>query len=74
MIISKRQLNKWLIRLEYGDFTKIGKIGNMKPQAVGRALRTGRMAQKTFFVFQEYFLKKESKIHQSDTKVSKKRC
>lgn len=61
MIISKRERNRWLIRYEHGDYQEIERLYGMRRQVAGRAVRTGRMAEKTFFMLQEYFLNKEYK-------------
>lgn len=68
MIISKRALNRWLLKLEHGDYQEIERIYGMRRQVAGRAVRSGRMAEKTFFVLQEYFLNKNTKTQIQNTK------
>ena len=59
MIVSKRVTNGWKLSLEHGDFTEIERVYNINARQASRAIKTGRMANKTFFSIQDYFNKKK---------------
>lgn len=46
-----------------GDYSEIEKISGMPAQQIARAMRTGRMSNKTFLVLSDYFQGKQEKIN-----------
>lgn len=63
MFVSKREINVWRLRYEHGDFKEMEKISGSQSSQLSRALRntakTGRMAEKTYYIFHDYFQNKK---------------
>lgn len=51
----KSKRDEWMKMLEHGDYREIEKVSGMKAKQVSRALRTGRMALRTYFILYDYF-------------------
>lgn len=58
MIVDRRELNSWKIKYEHGDYQKIELISGIDAKRIGRAMRTGRMYEKTYNVLRDYFSSK----------------
>ena len=58
MIVSKRIINKWKLKLKHGDFQRMEGLSGKNARVLSRALRLGKMEQETFDILQSYFDKK----------------
>lgn len=68
MIVDKAKIEEWTLLLKRGDYQEIEKVSGMPRQQVSRAVRTGKMAQKTFLVLQDYFSGKKEMIKKEQEK------
>ena len=58
MIASKKELNHWKISYEHGDYQQIERLYDIPAKQASKAIKTGRMPNKTYFSLIDYFKKK----------------